>query len=339
MARKFIGKSGSPNWLGFFADAIGLGDMYNSISGAGLTSAEIEQNQFNASEAAKARDFSAEQAQLQRDWQTQMDNTKVQRSVADMQAAGMNPAMMMGGAGVTASTPSGAMPSAPAASGSGGSRNGAAGLSALMDALFAKQRFDLNKAQIRLINSEANKTDTEADYITVQKDWYPSLSDATLREIDNKIRVGNSTADLNVIKAAHEAVLKDMSEIDVSYKSKMNDAELAFKSASTDSAKAAAARDYAAAAIDAFEVQYMKSHKTHVPSGSSELVALASWITDNLGTNESSVVDTVVDTLKNGLEARGKGDSEEQRYSWLKDIPDDKLSDEYREKKHRLFGK
>lgn len=334
----FEDRSGQ-NWLGSIFDFFGLGDLYNSLSGAGLTSAEIAQNEFNSQEAAKAREFNAEQAQLQRDWQTEMDNTKVQRSVADMQAAGVNPAMMMGGAGVTASTPSGAAASGPAASGSGGARNGAAGLSALMDVVFAKQRYDMNKAQINLINSEANKNKTESDFIATQKEWYPALSDGTLRKIDNDIRVGSSAANLNDIKAAHENVLKSMSEIDLEYKDRMNDAELKFKSESTNAAKAAAARDYAAAAIDAYDAKYMKEHNTHVPSGSSELVALASWITENLGTNESSVVDAVVDTVKNGAPARGNGKTEEQRYSWLKDIPDSKLSDEYREKKHRLFGK
>ena len=322
--------SGGDKDQGFFGgllngvfDFFGLGDLWNSISGAGLTSAEVEQNKFNA-----------EQAQMQRDWQTEMDNTKVQRSVADMQAAGVNPAMMMGGSGATASTPSGAT-----ASGSGGSRNGAAGLSALMDVVFAKQRYDMNKAQINLINSQANKNKTESDFIATQKEWYPALSDGTLRKIDNDIRVGTSEANLNDVKAAHENVMKSMSEIDLEYKDRMNDAELKFKSESTNAAKAAAARDYAAAAIDAYDANYMKEHNTHVPSGSSELVALASWLTENLGTNESSVVDAVVNTVKNGAESKGMGKTEEQRYSWLKDIPDEKLSDEYREKKHRLFGK
>lgn len=76
-----------------------------SQSGFSLTNAEQEANAFSAAEAQK-----------QRDWEEQMSNTSYQRQVADMRAAGVNPALSMNGAG--ASTPSGSSatsvsPSAP----------------------------------------------------------------------------------------------------------------------------------------------------------------------------------------------------------------------------------
>ena len=64
--------------------------------GTGLSAADIQANEFNAMEAQK-----------QRDWEEQMSNTSYQRQVADMRAAGVNPAMAMNGSG-GASTPSGA---------------------------------------------------------------------------------------------------------------------------------------------------------------------------------------------------------------------------------------
>lgn len=55
--------------------------------------------------AAKERQYNAEQAQIQRNWQEYMSNTSYQRAVKDMEAAGLNPALAFQNGG--ASTPSG----------------------------------------------------------------------------------------------------------------------------------------------------------------------------------------------------------------------------------------
>lgn len=54
---------------------------------------------FTAQEAATARQFSHDEAQLARDFEA----TKYQRTVADMQAAGLNPASVVGGSGAVSS--------------------------------------------------------------------------------------------------------------------------------------------------------------------------------------------------------------------------------------------
>jgi hypothetical protein len=73
-----------------------------------------QQQQFESGEASTARDFNAQQAFLNRQWQESMSNTAHQRQVKDLKKAGLNPILS---AGAGASSPSGATASGSGAKG------------------------------------------------------------------------------------------------------------------------------------------------------------------------------------------------------------------------------
>ena len=107
-----------------------IGSIFNDLSGA--TSAQKAEFAFNA-----------EEAQKQRDWQTELSNSAYQRAVEDMKKAGLNPVNMFGGGnGVAASTPSGS-----SASGVGKSSNG---LSILVNTALALATRHLSRTMRRL---------------------------------------------------------------------------------------------------------------------------------------------------------------------------------------------
>ncbi len=96
--------------MGFFSKVLGgakklLGTTVGGTIGGALLGGGLD---FLGGE--RKMSFESREAQKMRDYQTDMSNTSVQRRMADMRAAGINPIMAAGTGGMSggASTPSGA---------------------------------------------------------------------------------------------------------------------------------------------------------------------------------------------------------------------------------------
>lgn len=183
-------KNGIKSLTGNLLSGNTANSLVNKVTGAGLTGAEQEANQFTA-----------EQAQINRDWQEQMDNTKYQRTVADMKAAGVNPALAMSNG--VGSTPSGA-------SGSSVSPGAGISLSDLLQFALLNPQRELIKAQA----SQARDLGTAAVKNAESNERNASVNErnAAVNELlaNNTIRLGDNTIKLS--EKQMESISQDILE-------------------------------------------------------------------------------------------------------------------------------
>lgn len=102
-----------------------VGNTDRGIFGQWLTPHRIAREDWQRNEQSamlafqRESEFNAAEAQKNRDWQTQMSNTEIQRRVEDLKKAGLNPVLAVTQGG--ASTPSGSTASAKSSAGNNGS--------------------------------------------------------------------------------------------------------------------------------------------------------------------------------------------------------------------------
>lgn len=128
--------------------------------------AQLARN-FTAQEAATARQFSHDEAQLARDFEA----TKYQRTVADMQAAGLNPASVLGGSGaVSSSSPVAAsqMAGSPGGASSGIGSLSSANLGNILSSAFNSAMIEQLKNE-RFVDSLVERTAYHANLIDTRQ--------------------------------------------------------------------------------------------------------------------------------------------------------------------------
>lgn len=228
-----------------------LPGIASSVSGGlfsqifGLSAAEREQNAFNAQEAEKNRTwqamqlqnqnaFNAAEAEKSRAFQADQAATQYQRGVADMKAAGLNPALAYGQGGASAmqgaTASAGSAPSGSAASGSG--RGLAVSLSDLMQMSLMQKQIEKADSEIKNIDASTNLTNKNSAYRSLEISFYEPLTQAQIsnykslidnREVDNRLKESGIKA--NEAKALLDSKQALLSGIDAQTRGYLNQLE------------------------------------------------------------------------------------------------------------------
>lgn len=214
----FLGDGGSSFWEDLFGKGA-FGSWLNKLTGAGTTAAEDATMRYNSAEAAASRNFQSAEADKARQWQEDFyqQYESPAAKIRQYEEAGLNPALMYGGATGATSVPSASVPSG--ASASVGMPDSAA--SSLLQ--FILQAASL-KSQINKNNADAAKSNAEADNVRQETEWNPKLWQSELDK--NEATTSNLLAGVDKALAEIDQINQNIRESESRFKVNERQADL-----------------------------------------------------------------------------------------------------------------
>lgn len=184
-------------FLGSVAHAVlgGVGKLVGPlVAGAFGYAGQHSANVANAKQAKEAEEFSAAEAEKNRQFQADQSATAYQRAVKDLKAAGLNPALAYQQGG--ASTPSGSTASGVSARMDSSAGAGINSASRAFDAMQSLSSLQTQARQRENIQASTAQSEAQADLIRASATRTRALLAAELNEITSRGTLNTATAAL-----------------------------------------------------------------------------------------------------------------------------------------------